>query len=266
MVLQFFSMGSGSSGNCYFVGDGQRGVLVDAGISARKVKAGMAAHNFDITSIDGILITHSHFDHTHHLESLARRYRIPIFTSKGIWKGILKMSNARNIPNDCIRSIEKNMFFQIGEFSIQAFEVSHDAEETLGYVLLKEGKKISIATDLGYISSENAACLKNCDLLIIEANYDEEMLMQGKYPAYLKERIIGKMGHLDNKDTAAFIAEHFKENIPHIRLAHLSKENNSPDKALTTILNSLSNNFDKQIIQDRIKVLSRDSLTPIIEI
>ena len=264
MALAFCSLSSGSSGNCYFVGNEFHGILIDAGISATSIRKFLKEMNVSMQTIMGIMITHNHIDHIRGLEVLTRKHNIPVFTTNKVWKSIL--SPHKNISRDCIREIPMQQRFHLAGFDIEAFPVSHDAPETVGYHICAGEKKITIATDLGYICQTAASYIKAANLLVIESNYDEEMLINGSYPYFLKARIQSENGHLGNRQTSAFLADILNENLSHICLAHLSKNNNTPEKALQT----LKKVFDEKGInlngKPQISILNRNSPTDIIRL
>ena len=255
MNLNFCSLSSGSSGNCYYIGNEFNGILIDAGISATSIRKFLKDMNISMQTIMGVLITHNHSDHIRGLEVLTRKNSLPAFTTVKIWQSIL--SPRINISRDCIREIPLQQKFHLAGFDIEAFPVNHDAPETVGFHISAGDKNITIATDLGHICQTAAPYLKKANLLVIESNYDEEMLENGGYPYFLKARIRSDNGHLGNNQTSVFLADIINENISHILLAHLSKNNNTPEKALQTLRKTLA---EKGIIlngRPRISVLNR---------
>ncbi len=256
MSLEFCSLSSGSSGNCYYLGNGFHGILIDAGISATSIRKFLKSIDVSMQIIMGVLITHNHSDHIRGLEVLARKNNIPVFTTDKIRKSILFPN--KKIPQDSIREIPLQRKFHLAGFEVEAFPVSHDAPETIGFHICAGNKKITIATDLGHICQTAASYIKAANLLVLESNYDEQMLVNGNYPYYLKERIQSAHGHLGNHQTSAFLAENLGEHLSHICLAHLSKNNNSPEKALQTLRQTFS---DKGIVlngRPQIMVLNRN--------
>jgi phosphoribosyl 1,2-cyclic phosphodiesterase len=235
MKVEFCSLSSGSSGNCYYLGNEFHGILIDAGISAKSIRGFLSDLGLSIDKIMGILITHDHGDHIRGLQTLARRHHIPTFTSETVWNNILEQSSMRKITGDCIHNISLLQNFHLAGFDIEAFPVSHDTPETLGFHIRAGNCKITIVTDLGHICSNAARYITAANFLVIESNYDENMLLNGAYPAFLKKRISSDHGHLDNQHTSSFLAENMNEELSHICLAHLSKNNNTPEKALETI-------------------------------
>ncbi len=264
MEINFCSLSSGSSGNCYYLGNGPRGLLIDAGISATSVRKFLGRMDIPIQSIAGILLTHNHIDHIKGLEVLTRRNSIPAFTTRKIWKSILTPYNT--ISKDCIREIHIRKGFRLAGFEIEAFPVSHDAPETVGYHISAGDQKITIATDLGHICHNAAPYIKAANLLVIESNYDDEMLVNGRYPQFLKARIKSDHGHLGNHQASSFLAEIMNENLHHICLAHLSRNNNSPEQALLTLRETFTGKGIVLNGRQQIMVLNRDVPSEMIRI
>jgi phosphoribosyl 1,2-cyclic phosphodiesterase len=193
MKLNFCSLSSGSSGNCYYLGNEFVGILIDAGISATSIRKFLKDIGISMHTIMGVLVTHNHSDHIRGLEVLTRKNRIPAFTTNNIWNSIL--SPNKNIPRDCIRDISLQQKFHLAGFDIEAFPVFHDAPETVGFHICAGNKKVTIVTDLGHICQTAAPYIRAANLLVIESNYDEKMLLEGSYPYYLKQRIKSNNGH-----------------------------------------------------------------------
>jgi phosphoribosyl 1,2-cyclic phosphodiesterase len=263
-MLNFCSLSSGSSGNCYYLGNEFHGILIDAGISASSIRKFLKEMNISMQTIMGVLITHNHIDHIRGLQVLARKNSIPVFTSAKIWESIL--TPYINISRDCIREIPLQKKFHLAGFDIEAFPVYHDAPETIGFHICCGEKKITVATDLGHICATAAPYMKEANLLVIESNYDELMLENGKYPYYLKTRIKSDNGHLGNHQTSAFLADIINENLSHICLAHLSKNNNTPEMALSAFYNTLSERGIQLIENQHISVLKRNTPTEMIRL
>jgi phosphoribosyl 1,2-cyclic phosphodiesterase len=266
MGLEFCSLSSGSSGNCYYLGNGFHGILIDAGISAGSIKKFLKEINISIQTIMGVLVTHNHTDHIRGLSILARRNHIPVFTSEKVWNSILTPPVKLSLSPDCVRKIPLQQRFHLSGFDIEAFPVNHDAPETLGFHICSENKKVTVVTDLGYICETAAPYIKAANMLIIESNYDNQMLMGGSYPAFLKVRIKSDHGHLDNYQTASFISEHIHPEMSHICLAHLSKNNNTPEKALQTIQAAMAEKGIRLNENARLMVLNRSCPSEMIRI
>jgi len=264
MKLNFCSLSSGSSGNCYYLGNEFHGILIDAGISATSIRKFLKDIGISMQSIMGVLITHNHIDHIRGLEVLTRKNSLPAFTTLTIWESIL--SPKKKISRDCIREIGLQQKFHLAGFDIEAFPVYHDAPETIGFHICVGDKKITIATDLGHICQTAAPYLKKANLLVIESNYDEQMLENGKYPYYLKARIKSDNGHLGNHQTSVFLADIINDDLRNICLAHLSKNNNTPEKALQTLLQTFSERGINFSGRQRISILNRNIPTEMIRL
>jgi phosphoribosyl 1,2-cyclic phosphodiesterase len=256
MKLNFCSLSSGSSGNCYYLGNEFHGILIDAGISATSIHKFLKNLNISMQSIMGVLITHNHIDHIRGLAGLTRKYNLPAFTTRKIWNSIL--TPHMKIPYDCIHEISMKKEFNLAGFSIAAFPVCHDAPETIGFHICAGEKKITIATDLGHICETAASYIKEANLLVIESNYDEEMLANGRYPHFLKTRIKSDHGHLGNHQTSAFLADIMNDKLGNICLAHLSKNNNTPGLVLQTLQRTFSERGIVMNGKQRISILNRD--------
>lgn len=257
MQLTFLSLSSGSSGNCYYIGNGRHGILVDAGISASMIRRFLAENGIALQTIMGILISHNHTDHIRGLEVLTRKNNIPAFSTRKIWKSVLTPDS--RIPSDCIRELPMMELYSLAGFDIEVFPVSHDAQETIGFRISAGAKNITIITDTGIIGETMASYIRQSNLLVIESNYDEEMLNTGNYPYYLKQRIRSDTGHLGNHQTAGFLTGIDITGISHICLAHLSKNNNTPEKALEALRSAYEEKGEQIKGRPEILVLKRNS-------
>ena len=262
--MNFCSLSSGSSGNCYYLGNEFHGILIDAGISATSIRKFLKNLNIPMQTIMGVLITHNHIDHIKGLEVLTRKNNLPAFTTHKIWKSIL--TPYKKISPDCIREIPLMERFNLAGFDIEAFPVCHDAPETIGFHICTGDKKITIATDLGHICQTAAPYIKAANLLVIESNYDEQMLVNGNYPRFLKSRIQSDHGHLGNHQTSAFLADNISEDLNIICMAHLSKNNNTPEKVLRTLNQTFSEKGISLNDHRQISVLNRDMPTKMIRL
>lgn len=239
--FEFCTLASGSSGNCHYIGNQSEGILVDAGISARRIRKSLEEIGKSMTDIKAVFITHDHIDHIGALTRLTRKFGLPVYCTEGTWKGILRNRTTFDVDQSKFNEIKPFRRYVVGGFAVEAFPTSHDAHGSVGYNISNNYKSITVATDLGYICDNAAKYLKKCNAMVIESNYDEHMLLFGSYPQHLKQRIHGPTGHLCNSHTAQFIAENFNSGLSHIILGHLSAENNTPAKALETLSNALSN-------------------------
>jgi len=255
MELNFCSLSSGSSGNCYYLGNEFNGILIDAGIPAGAIRKFLKNMGISMQTIMGVLITHNHSDHIRGLELLTRKNNLPVFTTNNIWESIISPKN--RISGNFMHEIALQQKFHLAGFDIEAFPVSHDAPETIGFHICAGYLKVTIATDLGHICQTAAPYIQAANLLIIESNYDEQMLVNGKYPHFLKARIQSDHGHLGNHQTSAFLADIVGENLRHICLAHLSNKNNTPEIALQTLQQTFSERGISTNGQLQISILNR---------
>lgn len=224
--MKFCSLYSGSSGNCLFVAHGATRLLVDAGLSGKKIEQGLASIDELPAQIDGILVTHEHRDHIHGVGVLSRRYDLPVYANAATWEAMAE--DIGKIKGHNIRLFATGVPFDIGDLEIGTFSISHDAADPVGFTFDSGSHTIGIATDTGVVSSEVKAALSGRDLVVLESNHDTAMLETGPYPYYLKHRIASDVGHLSNDtagDTAVALAE---SGVKQIVLAHLSHENNLP--------------------------------------
>jgi phosphoribosyl 1,2-cyclic phosphodiesterase len=235
MALKFLSLASGSSGNCYYLGTGDYGILLDAGIGIRNIKKTLRDHEIGLEQIVGVFVTHDHADHIKSVDILGEKYGIPIYATLPVHEGI---DNGHYVSQKLYTSrkiIEKEQAIVIKDFKITAFEVPHDASDCVGYLIQYKQHNCVLATDIGHISETAKQYILMANHLIIEANYDREMLQQGKYPNFLKERITNGRGHLCNTEAAEFLAANFDLHLKNIWLCHLSKDNNHPELAYKTV-------------------------------
>ncbi len=264
MTLNFCSLSSGSSGNCYYLGNEFHGILIDAGISATSIRKFLKTMDISMQTIMGVLVTHNHIDHIRGLEVLTRKNNLPAFTTGKIWKSIIDPRH--KISSDCIREIPLQQKFHLAGFDIEAFPICHDAPETIGFHICAGNKKITIVTDLGHICQTAAPYIREANLLVIESNYDEQMLLDSGYPYYLKLRIQSDHGHLGNHQTSVFLADNINENLSHICLAHLSKNNNTPEKALLFLRQTLLERGININGHPQISILNRNIPTEMIRL
>ena len=258
--LRFQCFGTGSSGNCYYIGNGMYGILIDAGISVRNIRKTLAVNGLNLSNIMAVFITHDHADHIKHVGTLGEKYRIPVFATQKIHEGIQRNYCVTEKLHASKKYLDINQTTEIGDLRITPFPVSHDASESVGYTVEYGDKTLAVATDLGYIGDEAAQHLRRADHIVIEANYDEEMLQKGPYPFLLQERIRANTGHLSNDQTGKFLAENYNKNIKNIFLCHLSKENNSPETAYATVKRYLE---EKQVIVGKdVEVIPLERLVP----
>lgn len=235
-MLHFVSFGSGSSGNCSMLYNDKESIVIDAGVGVRTLKKHLRNYGFQPFCPLGIIITHDHADHIRSVGCLSNDYNLPVFTTQKIHEGIGKNWSVRKkITTDRKKFIEKNATFQLGSFAITPFGVPHDSTDNVGYIIENEGVSFVIMTDIGHLTDEMKQIIGRANYLVIEADYEQQMLEAGPYPKHLKDRIAGPLGHQSNHDCAMAIAENATENLRHAWLCHLSDENNHPELALKTV-------------------------------
>ncbi len=226
---------SGSKGNSHLIEAGETCLLVDLGISLKALLEHLKVYGKTPKDICGVVITHEHTDHTKGVGALVRKYKIPVFASRGTWRAMYK--NVAPIDDEFIKVITPDENFQIGDIVVRAFPISHDAAQPVGYNFSFRDKKISVATDTGAVDDSLVKSLMGADVALIEANHDENMLLMGKYSLYLKQRIKSERGHLSNKDAGYLSVSLIKGGTKTLLMGHLSEENNYPDLAYLTVKN-----------------------------
>ncbi len=233
--MRLCSIASGSSGNCIYIGNDNTHLLVDAGISKKRIEEGLSKLDIRGEELSGILITHEHVDHIQGLGAFCRKYAVPIYATKGTIEGILGCSGVGMIPQGLFREIQSNQACTVGTMEIKPFAISHDANEPTGFRVETEDKSVAVATDLGFYDHYIIENLKGLNAIILEANHDVHMLEVGPYPYYLKQRVLGARGHLSNEASGRLLCEIMHKDLKHILLGHLSKENNYPELAYETV-------------------------------
>jgi phosphoribosyl 1,2-cyclic phosphodiesterase len=228
-------LASGSKGNAIYVSDGETAILVDAGLSGIEIAKRMQSAGLSMESLKAILVSHEHSDHVRGVGVLARRHRLPVYITPDT--AAAAASQMGRI--DDLKHFETGRDFCIDGLAIHPFATSHDAYDPSGFTIAQNGLKIGIATDLGIATGMVKEHLKTCSLLVLEANHDPTMLIEGPYPWPLKQRIKSRNGHLSNQDSRDLLAEIKHDGLCHVILAHLSETNNTPEKALHTALQAL---------------------------
>ena len=225
--LEICALASGSNGNCYYIGNETEALLVDAGLSARQLQLRLAEKQINPSKIKAVLITHEHSDHCRGARVLGKRLGIPVYLTK---KTFLAMRKA--VRPETPRWFEPNMEFQLGEFAVFPFTKQHDAADACSFRISYAGKHIGVMTDIGEACQRVREEFTRCHAVFLESNYDDNMLMNGPYPFYLKQRVSSSVGHLSNEQASQLLKEHAGEQLHTILLSHLSGENNTPEKAV----------------------------------
>ena len=239
-MLKFLSIGSGSSGNCYYLETANDALLIDAGVGVRTLKKYLHEAGISLSSVTKIMITHDHADHIKSVGMISAEYNIPVYATKDVHDGIVRnYSVQKKIPEDNVKFIMKDMPVRLGDFRITPFAVPHDSSGNVGYRVEAEGVTFCLMTDVGHVTEEMQQYIAEANYLVLEANYDNEMLQNGPYPQHLKVRIDGPTGHLSNHDCGEAIANYATAELKHVWLCHLSEENNHPVLALKTVEQTL---------------------------
>lgn len=264
--MRLCSIASGSSGNCIYVGNGFTHLLVDAGISAKRIEEGLTQLGVLPRQLSGILITHEHSDHIQGLKVFLKKYQIPLYSTRKTLESLLRGKNALECDYHQLYQIQYEEDFKIGDITIHPFPISHDASQPVSYSFSCQNQKIGMATDLGVYNEHTIRALNDSGILYLEANHDERVLMVGKYPYALKQRILGEYGHLSNDTAAELISKLLHKDLKCIILGHLSKENNYPELAFETVRQMVVSNWNFENEIPEIIVANRDSISKAVQI
>lgn len=264
MNLAICSLASGSSGNCYVIRGGDTFVLVDAGISGKQIRERLSAIGLEPSRLSAILLTHSHSDHVKGLAAVLKTTDACLFTNEAT-----ATDACAGLPAERVKFFETGDGFDLGELQVHTFPVSHDTADPVGFTFLRGGKQISIVADTGIVTRPIYEQIRGADILVLESNHDENILRMGRYPWFLKQRILGEEGHLSNEAAAKALAAALEEERDAqaerqrtVLLAHLSQENNFPEMALTTVNNILE---ERGLLRSglKIRVLPRTQQSPV---
>ncbi|WP_343209016.1 MBL fold metallo-hydrolase [Anaerolentibacter hominis] len=256
--MKFCSIASGSSGNCIYVGSENTHVLVDVGISGKRVAGGLEQIEVRPDELSAILITHEHTDHISGLGVMARKYHIPVYATAETLDAILSTRSIGRIEESLLHDVRPDEKFSLGEFKIDPFSIPHDAANPVCYSLEAGNHKVAVATDLGQYDDYIVKHLEGAEILLLEANHDINMLEVGPYPYMLKKRILGERGHLSNDNSGRLICRLFNDSLKYVILGHLSKENNYPALAYETVKYELGQEQPGYEITCKIQVAKRD--------
>ncbi len=224
-MLYTTSLNSGSNGNCYYIGNNNEAVLVDAGLSCRETEKRMHRLGLQMKTVKAIFISHEHSDHIRGVEILAKKYELPVYISDQTCK-----HSGIKIPQQQFRSLHSNIPIHVGALRVRSFSKLHDAADPHSFVISHGGITIGVFTDIGKCCNQLSSHFNECHAAYLESNYDEEMLENGRYPVFLKERIKGGKGHLSNSESLEIFIKHRPSFMSHLFLSHLSKDNNCPQK------------------------------------
>ncbi|MFZ9981256.1 MAG: MBL fold metallo-hydrolase [Cyclobacteriaceae bacterium] len=251
--MQLASLNSGSNGNIYYFGFGNEAILIDAGLSCREIEKRMKGLNLDLNRVKAVFITHEHSDHIFGLKGLLKKYNVPVYMTRETFKAADFNFSIKNL-----HFFKSHDLIQTGNFSLTAFPVSHDAANPHGFFISAGGKSAGIFNDIGYACEQVKNYFGKCHAAFLECNYDEDLLEQGNYPYYLKERIKGPKGHLSNQQALEVYRNCRSADLNYLFLSHLSSENNSPEKVLAM--------FKKEHDSIKFMVASRHAPGPLIDL
>ena len=231
-MLELCTLASGSSGNSLLVSDGATHILIDAGISCRRICTALQTLGVAPQSLAGVLVTHEHTDHISGLATLIKRFATPIYTTQGTAQALWRRTPELE---ECIRPICPGEHLEVGTLGVESFPTPHDTCQSVGYTVLSGGRKAAVVTDLGHVTPEVTNAVAGAQLVVAEANHDVEWVRSGPYPPFLKARILGERGHLSNEAGAALAWDAVCAGARTLVLAHLSSENNTPQRAYDTV-------------------------------
>ena len=258
----FCPLCSGSSGNASYLEAGGHRVLIDAGVSAKRITELLDQIRVDVSEIDAIFVTHEHTDHVNGIGVLTKKYRIPLYINAECFNAV-PVSIREKIPAACVRVFDPDHAFSLHGLQVLPFSTPHDAAHPVGYSFTSEGCKCTVMTDIGHVSERMLSVAEGSDILLIEANHDVDMLLAGGYPYMLKQRILSRNGHLCNEDCARTLVELYGRGVRNVILGHLSAENNTPELAKVTVESMLR---DAGIRDMNVVLALRDRPTGLFEV
>ncbi len=265
--MKLLSIASGSSGNCIAVSSDNTIILIDTGISKKRIEEGLNQNDLTLSDVSGILITHEHSDHISGLGVVSRKYGIPVYSTKGTLDAIKDMPNLGKIDYSIFNDVVPDTSFTIGDLSINPFSISHDAAQPVAYRIYNNGKSVAVATDMGKYDDYTIDRLTGVDGLLLEANHDIRMLQTGSYPYYLKQRILGDKGHLSNELSGQLLNSILHNDLKQVYLGHLSKENNYEKLAYEAVRMEITLSDNEYSADDfNIQVAKRSEPSHVIEV
>ncbi len=239
-MLKFMSLSSGSCGNCYYLGSESGAVLIDAGVSLRRLKKVFMDYNLDTEDFSAVLVTHDHLDHIRHLGSFCKRLHKPVYTTSVIHHALARHTFTAPTIGPYRNVLKEDQWNEVAGMKVRYFVVPHDATQTVGYAIEVDGRRFVIMTDVGRMTDEAVEYARQADTVVIESNYDMDMLLQGPYTYELKMRIVQGCGHLSNDECASAIKRFWHPGLKNIFLCHLSENNNTHELAYQASLEALN--------------------------
>lgn len=238
-MLKFMSLSSGSCGNCYYLGTEKGGLIIDAGVSLRRLKKTFLENGLDMDSFSAVLVTHDHLDHIRHLGSFCKKLSKPVYTTEVIHGALSRHTFTASTITPCRRVLKSEQWNEVAGMKVRYFVVPHDATQTVGYVIEVEERRFVIMTDIGRMTDEAVDFAKTADTVVVESNYDIDMLMGGSYTYELKMRIVQGCGHLSNDECASAVKRFWHPGLKNLFLCHLSENNNTRELAYRCTLATL---------------------------
>ena len=264
--MRMASLSSGSSGNAIYVGTEETHLLVDAGISNRRIEKGLNEVGIPADGLNALMVTHEHSDHVQGLSVLMKKHAVPLYATEGTLQALKRKGILDHCPEELVHVVRAGEPFLVGDVKISPFSVDHDAAEPVAYRFDSGNTAAAVATDMGHYTEETVRRLKGLDCILIESNHDIRMLEAGPYPYPLKRRILGDFGHLSNESAGRLLSEILNDNVKKIILGHLSKENNLPELAFETVKWEISAGACPYKGTDfRIEVAKRDAVSAVTE-
>ncbi|SFP92378.1 Phosphoribosyl 1,2-cyclic phosphodiesterase [Butyrivibrio proteoclasticus] len=264
--MRFTSIASGSSGNCTYIGSDNTHILIDAGVSKKRIEEGLKSLDLTLSDISAIFVTHEHTDHIAALHTILKKFDIPIYATGGTIQGIKASDKKAEMINSRFVQVMVDKEVLVGDMKINPMTISHDANEPCGYTVVVGDKKVGVATDLGCYDDYIVKRLSDCDSLLLEANHDIRMLQTGPYPYVLKARILGDKGHLCNEKSGELLGRLINNKLQGVFLGHLSKENNLPELAYEAVRVELQMNESLKYNDGfPIMVADRSSISTVLE-
>lgn len=237
MSIEFTTLASGSKGNSIYIGTEDTKILIDAGLSGSKIDSALNNINLSLENIDAIFVTHEHSDHIESIGVISRKYNIPIYATEGTWNSIPERIG--KILKSNKRLVYKDEGILLNDIFIHSFQVPHDAKEPVCYSVIHNNVKICVVTDIGHITRDIIENMRHCSGLVLESNHDINMVKNSDYPQVVKERILGKYGHISNETCGKLLACIMNDKLKNVFLSHLSQDNNTPELAYLTVANTL---------------------------
>lgn len=234
------SLSSGSCGNCYYLGTSEGGILIDAGVSLRRLKKTLMENGLEMSAVSAVLITHDHLDHIRHLGSFCKKLSLPVYTAAPIHGALARHTFTAPTIAPCRRILKEDEWNEVAGMKVRYFVVPHDATQTVGYAIEVAGHKFVIMTDVGRMTDEAVEFARGADTVVLESNYDIDMLMSGPYTYELKMRIVQGCGHLSNDECASAVKRFWHKGLRNIFLCHLSENNNTRQLAADCTAQALS--------------------------